>query len=87
MMISPYALLKASKPKTSAGFVKPYDLYCAAQHAQSEHVSIDRESKHPRPFDAPPAEMPASKTHYIHNIGMRHNQALRYAALSQTPID
>ena len=44
MMISPYALLKASKPKTSADFVKPYDLYCAAQHAQSEHVSIDRDA-------------------------------------------
>ena len=81
MMISPYALLKASKPKTSADFVKPYDLYCAAQ------VSIDRESTHPQPFDAPPAEMPVGKTHYIRNIGMRHNQALRYAALSQTPID
>ena len=72
MMISPYALLKASKPKTSADFVKPYDLYCAAQHAQSEHVSI---------------EIPAGKTHCIRNINMRHNQALRYAALSQTPID
>ena len=87
MMISPYALLKASKPKTSADFVKPYDLYCAAQHAQSEHVSIDRESTPPQPFDVPPAEMPAGKTHYIRNIGIRHNQALRYAALSQTPID
>ena len=87
MMISPYALLKASKPKTSADFVKPYDLYCAAQHAQSEQVSIDRESTHPQPFDVPPADMPASKTHYIRNIGMRHNQALRYAALSQTPLD
>lgn len=87
MMVSPYALLKASKPKTSADFVKPYDLYCAEQNAQSEPVSIDRESTHPQPFDVPPAEIPAGKTHYIRDIDMRHNQALRYAALSQTPID
>ena len=86
-MVSPYALLKASKPKTSADFVKPYDLYCAAQNAQSEPVSIDRESTHPQPFEAPPAEMPAGKTHYIRDIDIRHNQALRYATLSQTPID
>ena len=84
MMVSPYALLKASKPKTSADFVKPYDLYC---DAQSEPVSIDRESTHPQPFDVPPAEMPAGKTHYIRDIDIRHNQALRYATLSQTPID
>ena len=58
MMISPYALLKASKPKTSADFVKPYDLYCAAQHAQSEHVSINRESTPPEAFGGPPAEKP-----------------------------
>lgn len=87
MMVSPYTLLKASKPKTSADFVKPYDLYCAAQNAQSEPVSIDRESTHPQPFDVPPAEMPAGKTHYIRDIDIRHNQALRYATLSQTPID
>lgn len=87
MMVSPYALLKASKPKTSADFVKPYDLYCAAQNAQSEPVSIDRESTHLQPFDVPPAEMPAGKTHYIRDIDIRHNQALRYATLSQTPID
>lgn len=87
MMISPYALLKARKPKTSADIVKPYDLYCAAQNAQSEPVSVDREYTHPQPFDEPSAEMPAGKTHYIRDIGMRHNQALRYATLSQTPID
>ena len=85
-MVSPYALLKASKPKPPASLVTSYDLYSVTQNSPPPSNS------HPDPpqfFDARSTTVspPERKTHYIRNIGLRHNQALRNAAFSQTPID
>ena len=84
-MVSPYALLKASKPKPPASLVTSYDLYSVTQNSpapSNDHPNL------PRSFDTPSSfSPPERKTHYIRNIGLRHNQALRNAAFFQTPID
>ena len=84
-MVSPYALLKASKPKPPASLVTSYDLYSVTQ---SSPAPADNHPNLLRFFDAPSSVSPPErKTHYIRNIGLRHNQALRNVAFSQTPID
>ena len=45
-MISPYALLTASRPKSAASIVTPYDLYSAVQNRED--------------MPSPPPESPAS---------------------------
>lgn len=84
-MVSPYALLKASKPKQPASLVTPYDLYSVAQNEPAySSGSTEKTQKVDIPSIVPP---PVRKTHYIHDIGLRHNQALRRTSLTQTPID
>ena len=84
-MVSPYALLKASKPKPPASLVTSYDLYSVTQNSS---VPADNHSKPLQSFDAlSSVSPPEHKTHYIRDIGLRHSQALRNAAFSQTPID
>lgn len=84
-MVSPYALLKASKPKPPASLVTSYDLYSVAQNSP---ISIANQSNPPQSYGAlSSVSPPERKTHYIRNIGLRHNQALRNTAFSQTPID
>ena len=74
-MISPYALLTASRPKSAASIVTPYDLYSAVQNRED--------------MPSPPPESPASpapvRTHYIRDIGQRHNNAVRRATFSAPP--
>lgn len=83
-MVSPYALLKASKPKTPASLVTPYDLYSTIQR---EPDTVIRQPEPLQAFDVRAAEPPVRKTHYIRDIGFRHSQALRHASFSQTPMD
>ena len=78
-MISPYALLKASKPKAPARVVTPYDLYSAMQHEPALPAQ--------EPMPAPVLPPPAKKTHYIRDIGLKHNQALHRVSLTQAPLD
>lgn len=89
--LSPYALLRASKPKPAPTIVTPYDLYSAAQSADA-YAPQQRTSPPAPPVPAPPASAPrrpapylSGKTHYIADIKARHNQALRRSAPFQNP--
>ncbi len=79
-MISPYALLTASRPKSAASIVTPYDLYSAVQN---------REDMPPPPPESPaspaPVRIQGTRTHYIRDIGQRHNNAVRRATFSAPP--
>lgn len=87
--ISPYALLKASKPKPPAVIVTPYDLYSTVQStaqpvAQSAPPVQPVPEAAPAPQASPAAPAPyisARRTHYIRDIETRHDAALRRATL------
>ena len=57
-MISPYALLTASRPKSAASIVTPYDLYSAVQNRENM-PSPPPES----PASPAPVRIPVSYTH------------------------
>ncbi len=79
-MISPYALLTASRPKSAASIVTPYDLYSAAQNRE------DMPSPPPEsPASPAPVRIQSARTHYIRDIGQRHNNAVRRATFSAPP--
>ncbi len=79
--VSPYALLKLSKPKAPEVLVTEYDLYSAVQNAPSvqNHASPEppKVQNPPEPAPQPPFYPPARRTHYIKDIGSRHDTALK----------
>ena len=81
--ISPYALLRASKPKPAPTVITPYDLYSAAQaHPYQPEQPAPPSAEPPVPrHDYAPARplprIPSGRTHYIADIHARHNQAMR----------
>lgn len=85
--VSPYALLRASKPKPIPTVVTPYDLYSAAQGSAPEPPlpvsSVPAAPVSPTPRRSPLATQPG-KTHYIADIKARHNQAAKDAYLRQS---
>ena len=87
-MISPYALLNASRPKSPASVVTAYDLFSAVQgHAGAP---VQPPVPAPTPEPAPPALSPrlqGSRTHYIREIGLRHSSAANRAVFSAPPLD
>lgn len=88
--VSPYALLKASKPKPVPTIVTPYDLYSSA-YAQHTDASPASDSPDLTASDAPHHQSPqrrvqaypndpSRRTHYISDIHSRHNQAIRQSS-------
>lgn len=78
--ISPYALLKASKPRPMPVMVTSYDLFSAvhnqaASPAPSPAPAAMQEAV--QPPTAKPLMTPSARTHYIADIHARHNMAVR----------
>lgn len=98
--ISPYALLRASIPKSAPTIVTTYDLYSAAQAsppaAQEQGRALESEPEPertpaPQQADAPAGAarmplVPARRTHYISDIKTRHNAAIRRTSFSNHPL-
>ena len=79
--LSPYMLLKRSKPTPPAVYTTAYDLYSAAAQ-DSSNASMQETS---RPSPAPiPSSLPfvPARTHYINSIQSRHNLAARAARMN-----
>lgn len=95
--ISPYMLLKLSKPKEPDVIVTEYDRYSAMQNASNvssptSHppaVSEPEEASKAPKSPMPPFYPPLKRTHYIKDIGARHETALksgvRFIQPSQRP--
>jgi len=79
--VSPYALLKHSRPKQPEAYVTPYDLYSAAQNSAAP-VQVHE------PSESAFAPVPAlQKTHYIADIRSRHAHASGRARMTDvTPV-
>lgn len=82
--ISPYALLKASKPKPSPSQASTYDLFSSAvqnykpDSAEKPAPLSDRSPE--QSAEAPRyIPLPEKKTHYIADIHARHSTADRRA--------
>ena len=91
-MISPYALLNASRPKSPSSIITAYDLYSAVQGRPDvqPQPSVPASTSKPVPEPAPPAAFPrlqGSRTHYIRDIGIRHSRAANRATFSAPPSD
>lgn len=87
-MISPYALLSASRPKSNASIVTAYDLYSAVQGR--DDAPLQPPAPAPKPEPAPPAALPrlqGGRTHYIREIGLRHTSAASRTVFSAPPSD
>ena len=76
--LSPYALLKLSKPTQPAVYTTPYDLYSAAIHQNDDSIPQIKQDFAPSPIQPSPS-FTTSKTHYIADIKKRHNFAARTA--------
>ena len=80
--ISPYALLRTSKPNRSPTLVTPYDLYSVVQmpYASASYTHEDNKAgntlSHEQPSFPVPRLIPSAKTHYIQDIRKRHDHAL-----------
>lgn len=89
-MISPYALLNASRPKSAASVVTPYDLYSAVQNAPEPPPvpAAPPETAPEPPASRPPAvlRLQGPRTHYIRDIGIRHNSAAGRTQFSAPPL-
>lgn len=87
-MISPYALLNASRPKSSASVVTAYDLFSAVQGRADALVQPPVPAPAPEP--APPVLPPrlqGGRTHYIREIGLRHSSAANRTVFSAPSLD
>ena len=81
MSVSPYALLKASKPKPPQTMTTSYDLYSLLGEESNSDMPRQQQPA-PSPGQTAPdaAAQPASKrTHYIADIHARHTDAMRHA--------
>jgi len=90
MTISPYELLRASKPQPPQSVVTPYDLY---SRIQQKEPAYRQDSISPVPPPAPSeracsaAAAPAvRRTHYISDIHAKHSTADRRASFVSRPI-
>lgn len=88
MIMSPYELLRASKPKPPQTVISDYDLYSLAQPdtagasaAQPKPIHTDVGFQQTEPAVPPP-----KKTHYISDIHTRHANAMRRTAQASNPL-
>lgn len=93
--VSPYELLKASRPRQTPTFATAYDLYSAAstqenlpraQAASAEAAAPAPQPSDPAPKPCPTAAPPVRRTHYIADIKTRHNAAMRSAPQMHHPL-
>jgi len=86
--VSPYELLRASKPRQTPTVVTPYDLYSHSQQPmQADNAVPSPDAQLPGDVHAPAQEASGEKrTHYIAQIHARHGAAQRYAAYTDLPI-
>lgn len=87
-MISPYALLNASRPKSAASVVTPYDLYSAVQNAPEplSVPAVETAPEQPAPRSPAVPRLQGPRTHYIRDIGMRHSSAAGRTQFSAPPL-
>ena len=90
-LISPYALLQASKPKAVPTVTTAYDCYSALQScpqqeqaAQPEPIAAQESAREAERQAASMPLVPRSRTHYIEQIRSRHSAAARRAYPSLT---
>lgn len=77
--ISPYALLRASKPQAPEVFTTAYDRFSAAQHQTSSQYPVEA-MHHTVPFSEPQPDTnsaPIRRTHYIADIHAKHTCAVK----------
>lgn len=82
-MISPYALLCASKPQPAPTITTPYDLYSMAHLSShdaafpSNSTSVSAEELPPisKPVHTNSTYVPPHRTHYLADIHARHTAA------------
>lgn len=87
--VSPYELLRMSKPKPAPTVVTAYDLYSAAQSQSPQSAEPPRQAPEPpreperqEPPPAPPVfAPPVRRTHYIADIKSRHEMASHRSSL------
>lgn len=88
--ISPYALLRASKPKPLTAAASQYDLFSLSQTGSTlTEAGIHSRETIAADIPAPamqPASSPIQRTHYISDIHTRHTKASRHAAQSSSPL-
>ena len=87
-MISPYALLNASRPKSPASVVTAYDLFSAVQGRADAPVqpAVPASAPEPAPPVLPP-RLQGGRTHYIREIGLRHSSAANRTVFSAPSLD
>ena len=89
MTLSPYELLRTSRPQPQSAAITPYDLYSRIQQepAVPVHVPVQASAAlaqaQPQPAVPPSA---ARKTHYISDIHTKHASAVRHAAFTHEPL-
>lgn len=83
MTLSPYALLKAAKPKQPKSVTTQYDQFSLSQKNSSGTAPVDLEHHPVNPGlstpAVPPMPLPPKRTHYISDIHARHTGASRVA--------
>ena len=90
--VSPYVLLRASKPKDAPTVATAYDLYSAMQSCPppelqpiaAQPASQESSAKDERSPAAMPL-VPRGRTHYIEQIRSRHSAAARRAYPPSSP--
>lgn len=85
-MISPYALLSASKPKPHASIVTVYDLYSAAQSVSEAEAPSPSPALQPESTPSVSNRLQGRRTHYIREIGLRHSAAANRTVFNAPPL-
>lgn len=88
--ISPYALLRASKPQKPSTVASQYDLFSLAQTGSAfAQASMQSHEKTAADMPAPVLQTPSTpvqRTHYISDIHARHTKASRHAPQSSSAL-
>ncbi len=89
-VLSPYALLKASKPRQSDAYVTDYDLYSAASRPAASAFAPPPppsfSSVPPQPAQTSVLPPTPERTHYIAGIHNRHSRAFSRAKLTGSSL-
>jgi len=85
-MLSPYELLKRSKPPKPAVYTTAYDHYSAAVHEAAGAMRHEEVPATPLPV-LPETTFAPVRTHYISGIKTKHQHALRTARMHPASSD
>jgi len=88
MALSPYALLRASKPKPPQTVTTSYDLYSLSLPAavSPDVPTPQTDAVNPTTPEQSTASPPPRRTHYIADIHARHTSALRHTPQDTRPL-